>query len=680
MFCKKCGKELNKGTKVCPNCGTKLQVSSLVDLFDRYIWVREDELTDSDCFAYPQIPEYVKGSVRENFEISYNEEILFVRDTSFWNTRDQGLVISDGGVYFIQDNDRPNEKNFLSWGIIKNVDYKDSSIYFWGYGDDTDYFQIHISFFMKHDDYTKTKRIGNKLAEMFTLMAQNVEEEDPFNEACEYYDNLLKENNIDKALQFALSTKDTEGFELFYLYAGSCYVSKGDYNKADIIFNEGLKKCEDKSPLATWLYYYKYSSLHESGNDIEARKFALPVIQNATDDMKLDSGISIKEDAINDLSIYDNEYVMHFLEQPYNKRKILSPVNYYTDLRQNHLNVIDIKKLSNSGIIFPIGHPIALQLYVGHPYIKKKYLPFDNYELELIEDKVREFCQLVQCLGAKEISIECINSMANNYNSSVQQNVSGKVDYMFASASGSGNINKSQHLIDEISKSINLHQKFKPRTQPYLPDGLVWYPNEPSWQRLYEQRMHGELLQHEERIETRKSRVFEGSELSSIEGEFKNLILSCKGNWNKNIEEKFEMQENAVLSIHVKFISLNELKLKTFSTSHFVTKYSDKFKGYFDEVRACLAEGKGISNNERRLLEKLRKHLNVPEELAMEIENSLSPMLTDEEKEYLEEYKLCLEDGHSVTAGERRLLDKLRKQLGISENRAKEIENTLKNQ
>ena len=44
------------------------------------------------------------------------------------------------------------------------------------------------------------------------------------------------------------------------------------------------------------------------------------------------------------------------------------------------------------------------------------------------------------------------------------------------------------------------------------------------------------------------------------------------------------------------------------------------------------------------------------------------------------EYKLCLEDGHSVTAGERRLLDKLRKQLGISENRAKEIENTLKNQ
>lgn len=259
----------------------------------------------------------------------------------------------------------------MSWGIIKNVDYKDSSIYFWGYGDDTDYFQIHISFFMKHDDYTKTKRIGNKLAEMFTLMAQNVEKEDPFNEACEYYDNLLKENNIDKALQFALSTKDTEGFELFYLYAGSCYVSKGDYNKADIIFNEGLKKCEDKSPLATWLYYYKYSSLHESGNDIEARKFALPVIQNATDDMKLDSGISIKEDAINDLSIYDNEYVMHFLEQPYNKRKILSPVNYYTDLRQNHLNVIDIKKLSNSGIIFPIGHPIALQLYVGHPYIKK---------------------------------------------------------------------------------------------------------------------------------------------------------------------------------------------------------------------------------------------------------------------------------------------------------------------
>ena len=47
-----------------------------------------------------------------------------------------------------------------------------------------------------------------------------------------------------------------------------------------------------------------------------------------------------------------------------------------------------------------------------------------------------------------------------------------------------------------------------------------------------------------------------------------------------------------------------------------------------------------------------------------------------EEKEYQEELKACLEDG-TISDRERRLLDRLRKSLGISEERAKAIENRL---
>lgn len=49
---------------------------------------------------------------------------------------------------------------------------------------------------------------------------------------------------------------------------------------------------------------------------------------------------------------------------------------------------------------------------------------------------------------------------------------------------------------------------------------------------------------------------------------------------------------------------------------------------------------------------------------------------SDEEKEYQEELKVCLEDG-TISDRERRLLDRLRKSLGISEERAKAIENRL---
>lgn len=677
MFCKKCGRQLNDGAMVCPNCGTRIQYVSVEGVFSMYAWKHEGELNDCDCFA-GRIPEDVKGSVRQNFGIDFSEDVLFVRDTSFWNSRDQGLVITSSGVYCIPDNDSPDDKIAFSWDIVKNVIYKDSVLYFFGYGDETDYCQIHISFFMKDDDDRKAYRLGNKLAQMFTSMAQSIEPEaDPFDEAWNYYQQLGNEGKIDEALRFALSCKDKEGLEAFHLYAGACYGQKGDYKNAIAIFDEGLTKCEPQSPLATWLYYYKYSWIHASGNDAEARKFILPVIQNATEDMKRDDGLSIREDAMNDLEACDKEYVAHFLEQPYNRRKVLLPVNSYTDLSQNHLNVIDIKKLDCSGISFPIGHPVAYQLYVGHPYVAQKYLPFDSYELELIEDKVREFCQLAQCLGATEISIESLNSSSSDQHSNTEQNVSGKVDYKFASASGSGNRNGSKHLIEVISQSINLHQKFKPNAKPYLPESLVWYPNEPSWQRLYEQRMHGALQQHEERIETRKSRVLEGTELNSIEGEFKNLLLSANGHWDKKMEEKFELQENAVLAIRVQFAPLNVEQGGSMQSPSAIAQYTENEKEYIEEVKTCLAESGDISASERRLLERLRKHLGISEERASELEESLSPTLTDEEKNYLDEYRLCLEDGGSISTGERRLLDKFRIRLGISEERVKEIENMV---
>ena len=104
------------------------------------------------------------------------------------------------------------------------------------------------------------------------------------------------------------------------------------------------------------------------------------------------------------------------------------------------------------------------------------------------------------------------------------------------------------------------------------------------------------------------------------------------------------------------------------------TDYSSSEQEYIEEIKYCLEEDEEISPRERRLLEKLRIKLGITEERAKELEESLlAPALSDEEKEYLEEYKECAADGE-ITAKERRLLDKLRKMLGISEERAKELE------
>ena len=96
---------------------------------------------------------------------------------------------------------------------------------------------------------------------------------------------------------------------------------------------------------------------------------------------------------------------------------------------------------------------------------------------------------------------------------------------------------------------------------------------------------------------------------------------------------------------------------------------------YLEEIRACLDNDGEITSRERRLLDRLRKSLGITEARAKELEASVNNM-SDDEKEYQEELKACLEDG-TISDRERRLLDRLRKSLGISEERAKAIENRL---
>ena len=53
----------------------------------------------------------------------------------------------------------------------------------------------------------------------------------------------------------------------------------------------------------------------------------------------------------------------------------------------------------------------------------------------------------------------------------------------------------------------------------------------------------------------------------------------------------------------------------------------------------------------------------------------MNSQLTEEEKEYLDEYKTCLEEDGEITPKARRMLDRFRNRLGISEERMLEIEN-----
>lgn len=369
----------------------------------------------------------------------------------------------------------------------------------------------------------------------------------------------------------------------------------------------------------------------------------------------------------------------NFLAIPYQDRKIIMPTKSPLRANPSHVMVLPINE--SSKLSFPMGHPIANQLYVGHPLVPSKYLPFDDYQLVFVEDKIREFCEFVQDLGATEITIDCLNSSYNNDDSNTNKTYSGGIDGAGRGISGSVKTNNSRRLIEELSRSINLHQTFNPTQKPILHPNLMWYQHEPSWQRLYNQRMSGGLLTHEERMETKKSQVLEDKELQDIKAEVKGIFAKLNIGFDQNDESRYEQQENAILSIKVRFAPLNELNGEGNNSQAKIGNgisidLSANESEYVEEYKECLSNGK-ISTGERRLLDKLRDKLGITPSRAKELEELLvAPKLTDDEKEYLEAFKDACENG-IVSDNQRRLLKKLRVMYGISEERARELEKPI---
>ena len=100
---------------------------------------------------------------------------------------------------------------------------------------------------------------------------------------------------------------------------------------------------------------------------------------------------------------------------------------------------------------------------------------------------------------------------------------------------------------------------------------------------------------------------------------------------------------------------------------------SDSEQEYLEELKDILSDGE-ISPRERRLLDKIRVKLGISEERVQELEAPLTkPQLTEDEQEYLDMYREYAEKGE-ITEKERRRLDKFAAAMRISEERANEIE------
>ena len=388
-------------------------------------------------------------------------------------------------------------------------------------------------------------------------------------------------------------------------------------------------------------------------------------------------------------------------------------------------------------ITFPVGHPLPNMLYYAHP-LRPMYLPFESAQLMLFYEKVHEMCRLFQCLGATQIHARCLkgNKISQGIITSSDFSISG--GYKVINASGGISGKRSMLGNSESRDEMQLNQFFSPQKAPYCPDDLLWAKEDPELRTLIQQRLEGGLLEFSKKVSSYETSNLSQNQVNDVKAAFQNLMVNVSANYSASDDATFGQTTETEWEISVQFkpldefsdyMSPKELKAKKdirkgklimdvsqffYTGGHGIvildTLQSDIKMG--EEVIVCtddqefdssiegitmhfkmLEQGKagdkvglmlrGITETNIRCGTKIyKKREYIPgdgkgtmQENSFTKQNTTNQYtLTPEEEKYKEEILFCLEDNGTITEDDRKYLERKRKKFGITEERAKEIE------
>ena len=655
------------------------------------------------------ISDTAKASIRGNFNLDIDEQILFFNDTSFLGNKNQGLVITNKRLACIPDNDEGDVYSF-AFNDIQRVEYREMQIYLWGYGNDEDNVPLPLEhFFSFNGETSAVKADAQKIAAVLNKMvtvAGHEEEATPLEEIESYLDN----NEADKAIRAInemLSstdfTDDDETKSICYYYLGLAYAQKMTeqldvdiaagleqiseevhrYDDAmNSAFREALVHCSDDE-FRCKIYYF--NALYCS-NLFQGRQMALAAMDSPDFEIKQEA-----KDIYLNLTKNLVEDPAYFARIPYNTRKFIFVLGTEKQLpgcydKDGNIQFVFTLNDLPTSIQFPVGHPQANTLYIGHPFKPATYLPFENATEQLFMERVHELCYLGQCLGANEIRIKRLRGLDTASSEAKQLAVTGELDVKAVNVGGSFGRNTAVQNSYSSKDGMEMVQTYLPTKQPYCPDDLVWLDSETSWQALVKQRLNGNILSYSLHLSSSESVSMTSSKVLSVKASFEYLVTKVSGTYDSKSDKTFSKTEEIEWEIDMQFKPLQDFEDDNVNAPNGQavaqiaqtqnSELSEEEIAYKDEVEFCLEDASEIDAHSRKFLERKRQKLGLSETRAQEIEDMVKASLvsfTDEEKEYMEALDDVIEDG-VIPNNVRRLLERERKSLGISEERAKELE------
>lgn len=527
---------------------------------------------------------------------------------------------------------------------------------------------------------------GNFIIELFSDIKEKINENE--NNENEIYADIkvkIENDEYENALQIIktnfdlnlIAEKDSSLYYFLLYYYSRCLIGL-DQNKEGIKFLENRIVKEDTSEgFLDWnssLLELK-AVMHENlGNHYDSLKNYSFALQN-TEDIE-------EKNSFNDrISDSYNKFKESFSELDFYKKKMILIYDEIKVSPSDSFMVLDKANLP-ANIKFPLTHPKKEEVYVAHPYLQDSYLPYSSFEADLFNDRFEEFSYFIQCLGAKSMTIKVIKESERITNNSDNKKTGGSIGLGKKIVKNTLGVeyedNNDSGKKEDSMTSRTRTQNYKPTKKPYIPTNLLWYPHETSWHRIYQQRMNGNILNHHDIISSKSTHSISNNEKSNLKIGLKTFFADINLDRDRHIKNTIDESESIEWEIFVEFESLENLlenekiNISTLESSTF----TDAENQYKEEVIFMLEDDGIIGKNERRILNRLRDKLKISDERAKSLESIFLNNFSQNEKEYIEEYKEFLIDG-KITEKERRILNRFATRLEITFERVKELESNL---
>lgn len=324
-------------------------------------------------------------------------------------------------------------------------------------------------------------------------------------------------------------------------------------------------------------------------------------------------------------------------------------------------------------IKFPLGRPQTNTLYIAHPKKTDLYIPYDDSDEYLFMDKVRELKRILLSLGATEITFTSIKGKSTEEFRRESQSASVKGSILGHKGSAGMSSEVQQERFNSKGLKVDFIVRNDPNHFPSLPDNLYWYDTEDEWKAIVEDRLKFNQKYFEQSISTKQ--VSAVSELSQeqINAAYKNLVFKIKANHNHEKGFHKKTVEETMWRITAEFKPLNEYhNSQNAETGKATITGSSAEQEYLEAVKQLVEDGE-ISEPERHYLEAKRNKLGISEQRASELEASFTTQLIENEQNYLKLYRKYSELG-KITEKQRRILKDIAETYGISEERVKQLE------